>query len=163
MDMGIAFVRGQAETIEQGAEAWKGDSANAEAVFELEELIAVTLGLNRAIEQLQRLLWQRLRTNPRFPAEDVGERIEYVYTVALRVFALLERCAAWAYGEGYKVAGLADFQLAHAYLQEIHEDFRERWPRLTLAEIEAGRAEIARGDFVTLEEAIRELDTPDSP
>ena len=46
------------------------------------------------------------------------------------------------------------------YLEEMARRFDEGWPLIEPGELEEGRSEIARGDFVRLEELSDALDTP---
>jgi hypothetical protein len=156
--------RGQTRTIEEGVEAWKAEYGRAQAAHVLDLLVQPALLVNRITLSRQEELWRRLRAGDRsFPSQRAGREMLEEFERTLHVLGLLEGSIAQAERDGYEVEGAADLRLSHQEVQKAQAEFRDRWPLLDPAEVSADMEAIARGEFFSLDDARRELDSPDRP
>jgi hypothetical protein len=156
------LARQQVDAIEAGLEAWRADSKAAGS--ELAALLAAAVQLTDQVGQWQEDNWKQLLSGDRsFDFQAHGSRLAEVYSLCLGVCDRLEDRLEVARSVGLVVAGVEAFRTARKAFAALDADFRARWPLFTAEELEEGAAQIERGESVTLEEAIRELDAPPRP
>jgi hypothetical protein len=156
------LARRQVDAIEASFEAWRADVDTTRS--EQAALLAAAVHWTEQMERWQTASWKHLFSKNRtYDFQLQGRRLAEVYSLGLTVFDRLETSLETARGGGLDVEGVEAFRKARESLDALYTDFRARWPLFTGEELEAGAAEIARGECVTLEEAIRELDAQPRP
>jgi hypothetical protein len=153
------LIRRQADGIEAAFEAWRLDpEANGK---DLAALLAAAVHLADQMKRWQADSWSRLFAGNRsFDFQSQGSRLSEAYRLCLGIFDRLDVGVETAGGQGPVGEEVEALHTARKSLAAGYTDFQARWPLFTVEELEEGAAEIARGECVTLEEAIRELDAP---
>jgi hypothetical protein len=156
MTVQAILARGQADAIEASFEVWRTGEMGASS--DLAALLAAAMHLTDQVGRWQEESWKRLFSGDRsFDFQAHGSALAEVYSRCRAVFDRLEDSLE---GVGADVEGIGTFRAARQSLAALNADFLARWPLFTVEELDEGAAEIARGECVTLEEAIRELGAP---
>jgi hypothetical protein len=147
-----------ARAIEEAVQVWAGTSDRQIKAISLDGLLDLGILLGALAEKIQRHLWERLLSARLAETQRAGHDLRRMYDANLHAFALAERCLRDAESQGANPTRAGAFREAWRRVLELNEDFSRRWPLFRREELEAGRAQIARGESVTSEEFLRELD-----
>src|SRR5262249_6977572 len=150
----------QAESLRDTVEAWQAEHASALAARDAEDLIRLCLELPGKGEALL----ERARLRCFDPSLDVPA-LQAVRTALEAAFAgyvktaesALELGRATARQTGMDIDGLADLEGAIPRLRRLERRVFEEWPVCSPEEMVEVRAEIARGEFVDVEDAFAEM------
>jgi len=157
VDVDRVLLAGQARALAEAVDAYRGAEDRAEAGQAQPLLAHAGLALAGGLASLQERQWARLfRAERTFNCQEVGLMLQGLYPQTLEVLRRLDGLLTEQAGPA---AG--EFRQAHARLTALHDEFRRDWPLFDAVELEEADRAIARGEFVRVEEMLRELDDPD--
>lgn len=158
MSVKEAILRGKAETVRAAAQAWTSNGHSKEDAADLGEAIALGESLS---EEVASLVDRRLRElydgklDGRFSAH--GEGLLALLEAAGLSLDAISTAALDARGAGHEDDWAARLTASRARVAAAVEKVRRKWPFFDPAKMQRSRAEIAAGQFRTLEEILGEL------
>ncbi len=153
--------RRQAESLRDTVEAWQAEHASALAARDAEELIRFCLDLPGEAEalwekQYRRCFFDRSLDVPALQA--MRAALETTFAEYVKAAELVRELGqATGRQTGREIGGLAELEMAVAALRELRQRVFDRWPVCSPEEMVEVRAEIARGEFVDVEDAFAEM------
>lgn len=157
MNMRCVIGRGTAQTIEDAVEAWKTDHADAVEGNDVDELVAFFLEFTRFLadwhKDAHRDLFADKVRRPHEAGVALGGILAKAVALCDQVAAIVQNTEA----RGFHVEGAARFQAACGDVVRLHQHVKETWPMIDAAQVERSRAQVAAGQFRSVEDILRGL------
>lgn len=152
---------GTVRTIHDAVEAWKKDHAQAMVARDTEELVDLYLKAGVWIREWYDEAWKLLLAGQLPNTQEVGGAIQRCLRGLVDAAPPLAEGVCSNEKRGFVIEGSAKLPAAIEAGEAMLADLERRWPFLDPQEVEASRARIARGEFRTGEEILRELQGSD--
>jgi hypothetical protein len=153
--------RGQAESLRQTVEAWQAEHNSAMAARDAEELVRFCLDLPAKGEALwnaeheRAVLTQGLDVSA---LQAMRRGLEQTFADYVRMAeAVRVQAVETASRTGHEVDGLGKLEGAIGALKRLQELVVEQWPVCSPEEMVEVRAQIARGEFIDVEDAFADM------
>jgi hypothetical protein len=144
--------------IEDAVEEWKRDHDGAVDAGDTEDLVAITLELHAHLRDWVREAWGALFAGEPINVQETGDSLaKWLGKAVAELLPDVKACIDADERRGHTIEASNAFATAAQELWQLHDDVQRRWPRIDPREVEVARAEIARGEFQTGEEILREL------
>jgi hypothetical protein len=155
VEVDCVFLAGQARAISEALLAYLNEQDPAEAAPGLSLLLEVGAAQARQLAALQGRLWRRLSSADRtFNCQQAGLMLRDLHEQTAEVLTQLGQCL------GADSPGAAAFRQEQARLLSLREEFQRDWPLFDPAELEEANQRVRRGEFVRVEDMLRELGHP---
>jgi hypothetical protein len=150
--------RGKTRAIEEAVEAWKAEHAGAMEAREVEELVRECLQMPDEMRRVYREIFDRFTSGNIEGYHDIGKALQAQFEGNLRFMDSVRDMARKQAAAGHAIEGAAELNRVLEEIRPKVAEIFERWPWIpTAEEVAEARAEIARGDYKTVEELLDEL------
>lgn len=163
MEATAVLCLGLSQTIQRTAQAWRAEPSSKAATTVVDWLLAFTVDLVECCCAVQQEQWKLLFDGQMKDEQETGRQLQEIHELASQALEHVGRCVDLAAAEGGLLAGRERFAAAQQKMEQLRADFREGWPLVDGAEVEAARARHTRGESVALEDWVRGLDAADRP
>lgn len=153
--------RGQFRAVRETLEAWTEHHDEAMEVRDLEEAIRLCRDLDEGTRRMVADIWKDGFSGQIVEAQRLGRLVLRALDESIATWDILAEAVSDYRNRGYSVENGADVKDAIDKLKRLRDDFAGRWPMFTSEELDRGRDQITRGEFVTGEELIRALQGED--
>lgn len=150
--------KGQARTIEDVVCAWMSDHHEAMGVRDVEDVIELCLSLRDILISLNKDAWEQLLANKLRNVIQAGDILQKtVVQVLTTLESVHDEGVQGARQKGYEVDNADRLDEAIEQVRRLKQDFEARWPFFDQRQLGESRANIARGEYQTVEEILGEL------
>jgi hypothetical protein len=153
----FTLCRGRTRAIEEAAEAWKKDHADAQFACDVDFLARECVelaGVASAVHSEAR----RSLFEGRFPNVDAtGRALLELLEASVRATASTAECAAEIGRLGYAVEEPQAFAKATADLRRLRQEVADQWPFVDAVLVNESRAAFDRGDYRAAGDVLHEL------
>jgi hypothetical protein len=163
------ILRGNIRTMGEAVEAWKQAHDEAERVRQIEDIIPALNQMCAILREWRKDFWDSLFAGE-FCSSDIdqcGGLLGWAYTATLDLLGQVGGSVRWATERGYTVDNAGILTQLQAEVERWISDHKRRCPFTNTPEmhraVEQGRAQVARGEYVTPEDMRRELLGQDRP
>jgi hypothetical protein len=164
LDITLNTRRARARTLHEATESWRAAHVDAMAAYVLEDIVRQSLALPSGLREVWNAVVTAGETDAIQDFEQVGKAIFSVFDATLEALNVVHGAAEeFAAETGHVIIGLDSLkgaigearQLVAAYRRTWPSD-SDPWPLANQQRIDASLEEYRRGDYLTMEEAIRE-------
>jgi hypothetical protein len=124
---------------------------------ELNRVVLLCLGIPTESQQLYESLWDRAMAGQIDNFTGAGNEVLGVIDTYARVLDTVKGWVQAAEQEGQRVPRAAELARAADELAALRKEVVERWPWISERSIAEARAEIARGEFLELDDAFEQI------
>ncbi|MBL8795041.1 MAG: hypothetical protein JNM56_14120 [Planctomycetia bacterium] len=149
---------GKSRAIEEVVEAWKAEHAGAMAARDVEELVRECLRLPDEMRRIYREIFDRFTSGNIEGYHDIGKALQAQFEGNLRFMDSVRDMARRQTAAGHTIEGAAELERVLEDIRPKVQEIFERWPWMpTEEEVAEAKAEIARGNYQTVDEILDEL------
>lgn len=149
--------RGKLRTIEDAVDAWKAEHVKAMRIQNIEELVHECLGASDYLKQWNNESWKQLMENNLRAVQEEGEMLRRAFRNASALFSPIMDAVKDAENQSYRIEKAPEFQKAIDEVESMSAKLEKHWPFIDLQMVEESRAAMERGDYVSVEDMLREL------
>lgn len=153
--------RGRLRTIEDALETWQSSWPDAIEVPTLADIVIECVDLADFLCKWERAAWGLLDANRLPNVQRTGQHLREALHQALQLLEEVGKSLQWAADQGHKAGNPSLLDDAVKRVQESAAKLEQRWPFIDPRQVEQARAALARGEFQTGEDILRELQSPD--
>lgn len=149
--------RGQVRALAETVEAWKAEHREAMIARDVEDMVRVCLDFPAMLTRIYGSAWDRIRANE---LEDYMKTGEALQDLVRDTTELLHSIRVLAHGfveAGHSLEGTSQLEDVLARLEDLRQEINRCWPWFSQEEIDAGRADQARGEFLDLDKAFAQI------
>jgi hypothetical protein len=152
-------LRSRTEAVQAAVQSWPVGAADARVLLDLEDAVRECLTLPGTLKQFWNTVFRRLADGqiPLEDLDDLRDAVERRFDDALDLVRAVRQRSQELTHNGAPGDRASEFAAAEEELQRMKHFIFEHWSRFDAKDAEESLAAIARGEYQTTEEILREL------
>jgi hypothetical protein len=153
----IQLYRGQMRAMAETVEAWKAEHREAMIARDVEEMVRASLDYPTMMTRLYDSAWNRILANELEDYLKTGEALQDLLSQTVELLHSIRALARSFVEAGHPIERMNQLEDALARLENLKHEIIQCWPWFSQEDIDAGRAEHARGECLELDEAFAQI------